>query len=213
LPSYLATHVWNLRGDTWVINSAKTVRPGGIDHSAAPCSEAASGRNSRSPKDIVAAQNRQDLSWNQSVTAIWRCNDRTVVVCASRDRQACHPSPSSPQDVRGGEESHRRADEEILGGKTEGDEVTLPEAGLPAAASVAVKIHMNQLVLSLPTFGFVVGTRAALGVGIGLLLSGTMTESQRRALGVTLVAIGVATTIPAAMAVFHNQRGTSIQDS
>ena len=72
---------------------------------------------------------------------------------------------------------------------------------------------MKNLVLSLPTFGFVVGTRAALGVGIGLLLSGKMTESQRRAVGVTLVAIGVATTIPAAMAVFRNQRVTSIQDS
>ena len=72
---------------------------------------------------------------------------------------------------------------------------------------------MNKLVLSLPTFGFVVGTRAALGVGIGLLLSGKMTESHRRAVGVTLVAIGVATTIPAAMAVFSNRQGTSIQES
>jgi hypothetical protein len=72
---------------------------------------------------------------------------------------------------------------------------------------------MNKLVLSLPTLGFIVGTRAALGVGIGLLLSGRLAESRRRAVGLTLVAIGVATTIPAAMAVFHNQRGTSIQDS
>ena len=71
---------------------------------------------------------------------------------------------------------------------------------------------MNKLVLSLPIFGFVVGTRAALGVGIGLLLSGKLTEPQRRAVGVTLVAIGVATTIPAAMAVFRSQRETSIQD-
>jgi hypothetical protein len=72
---------------------------------------------------------------------------------------------------------------------------------------------MNKLVLSLPTLGFVVGTRATLGVGIGLLLSGTMTESQRRAVGLTLVALGAATTIPAAMAVFRNLRETSIQDS
>jgi hypothetical protein len=72
---------------------------------------------------------------------------------------------------------------------------------------------MNKLVLSVPTFGFVVGTRAALGVGIGLLLSRKMTESQRRAVGLTFVAIGIATTIPAAMAVFRNLRGTSIQDS
>ena len=72
---------------------------------------------------------------------------------------------------------------------------------------------MNKLVLSLPTLGFVVGTRAALGVGVGLLLSGKMTRSQRRAVGMTLVAIGVATTIPAAIAVFHNQRSTSTHDS
>jgi hypothetical protein len=72
---------------------------------------------------------------------------------------------------------------------------------------------MNKLVVSLPTLGFVVGTRAVLGVGIGLLLSGKMTGSQRRTLGVTLVAIGAATTIPAAMAVFHNQRRRPLQDS
>ena len=72
---------------------------------------------------------------------------------------------------------------------------------------------MDKLVLSLPTLGFVVGTRAALGVGIGLLLSGSMTRSRRRAVGATLVAIGVATTIPAALAVFHNQNRTSTHDS
>ena len=89
----------------------------------------------------------------------------------------------------------------------------MPFAFSMLLASVAVEIHMNTLVLSVPTFGFVVGTRAALGVGIGLLLSGKMTESQRRVVGLTLVAIGVATTIPAAMAVFSNLRGTSIQES
>jgi hypothetical protein len=79
--------------------------------------------------------------------------------------------------------------------------------------SVAVEIDMNKLVLSVPTFGFVVGTRVALAVGVGLLLSSRLTESQRRAVGLTLVAIGAATTIPAAMAVVRSQRGTSIQDS
>ena len=72
---------------------------------------------------------------------------------------------------------------------------------------------MKNLVLSVPTFGFVVGTRMALAVGIGLLLSSRLTESQRRAVGLTLVALGAATTIPAAMAVFRNLRETSIQDS
>lgn len=72
---------------------------------------------------------------------------------------------------------------------------------------------MNTLVLSMPTLAFVVWTRAALGVGIGLLLAGTMTRSQRRAVGVALVALGAATTIPAAMAVFHSQRRTPTRDS
>jgi hypothetical protein len=80
-------------------------------------------------------------------------------------------------------------------------------------ASLTLENHMNKLALSVPTLGFVVGTRVALAVGVGLLLSSRLSDSQRRAAGVTLVAIGVATTIPAAMAVFRNQRGTSIQDS
>ena len=72
---------------------------------------------------------------------------------------------------------------------------------------------MDKLVLSVPTFGFVIATRGALGVGVGLLLSGTLTRSQRRAVGFTLVAVGVLTTIPAAMAVFSSQRRRSIDDS
>jgi hypothetical protein len=68
-----------------------------------------------------------------------------------------------------------------------------------------MEIHMNKLSLSTPTLGFVVGTRAALAMGVGLLLSLRLTRAQRRTLGVTLVAIGVATTIPAAMVVFGTQ--------
>ena len=64
---------------------------------------------------------------------------------------------------------------------------------------------MNNVVLSLPTLGFVVATRAALGVGIGLLLSERLPAARRRALGLTLVTIGVATTIPAAMAVLRSR--------
>jgi hypothetical protein len=57
--------------------------------------------------------------------------------------------------------------------------------------------------VDLPTFGFVVMTRAMLGMGIGLLLSGRFSEEQRRAVGFTLVAVGIATTVPAALAVFR----------
>lgn len=63
---------------------------------------------------------------------------------------------------------------------------------------------MRTIDVSLPTFGFVVMTRALLGVGIGLLLSRRLTDEQRKAVGVTLVLVGAATTIPAAFAVFGN---------
>ena len=65
---------------------------------------------------------------------------------------------------------------------------------------------MRRLVLDPPTFAFVVATRAALGVGIGLLLSGRLPEERRRAVGKALVAIGVVTTIPAAMSVMRGVR-------
>jgi hypothetical protein len=66
---------------------------------------------------------------------------------------------------------------------------------------------MNTLVLNLPTFGFVVATRAMLGVGVGLLLSERLPAERRRSVGMALVMIGVATTIPAAMAVFGGRTG------
>lgn len=61
---------------------------------------------------------------------------------------------------------------------------------------------MKKLALNLPTFGFVVVTRAVLGVGVGLLLADRLPRDRRRALGLTLLGVGAATTIPAAMAVF-----------
>jgi hypothetical protein len=56
---------------------------------------------------------------------------------------------------------------------------------------------MKTLELQLPMFGSIVATRAALGFGAGLLLSDKMSTQKRRAIGLTLVALGVATTIPA----------------
>ena len=60
---------------------------------------------------------------------------------------------------------------------------------------------MKTLTLKLPMFGFIVGTRAALAFGAGLLLSGRIPQHRRRPIGLTLVAIGMAATVPAAMSV------------
>ena len=60
---------------------------------------------------------------------------------------------------------------------------------------------MKNVILDFPTLGFVVGTRAALAFGLGLLMSTRFREPQRRMVGLTLVAIGAIATIPAAMSV------------
>jgi hypothetical protein len=72
---------------------------------------------------------------------------------------------------------------------------------------------MNNLVLNFPTFGFVVATRAMLGVGIGLLLAEKIPADRRRAIAMTLVGIGAATTIPAAIAVARSRRRSELEES
>ena len=65
---------------------------------------------------------------------------------------------------------------------------------------------MKTLTLDVPTFGFVVATRAMLGVGIGLLLSGRLAKDRRRTIGFTLAALGAASTVPALFEVLREQR-------
>jgi len=69
---------------------------------------------------------------------------------------------------------------------------------------------MTKLELTPPLLAFVVGTRAALGVGIGLLLSSRIPEERRHKIGLMLVAIGAATTIPAAIGVFGSRTNRAI---
>ncbi len=67
---------------------------------------------------------------------------------------------------------------------------------------------MTNLVLSPPLFGFVLSTRAALAFGIGLLVADRIPEHRRRAIALTLICIGAATTVPAARSVFRQTRST-----
>jgi hypothetical protein len=46
-------------------------------------------------------------------------------------------------------------------------------------------------------FGFVVSTRAALAAGVGLFLADRLPPERRRIIGLSLIAFGAATTIPA----------------
>jgi len=54
---------------------------------------------------------------------------------------------------------------------------------------MVVELHPGLL-------GLIVGTRAALAFGIGLLVADRIPEPRRRTIALTLIGIGVTTTIP-----------------
>ena len=68
---------------------------------------------------------------------------------------------------------------------------------------------MRNLVVTLPQVAFIAGTRAALGVGVGLLLSQRIDLPRRRQIGWGLFALGAATTIPALRSLLRQREGTT----
>ena len=66
--------------------------------------------------------------------------------------------------------------------------------------------------LSIPDLILIAGTRVALGVGIGLLLSDRLNRDQRKAVGLALVGVGAATTIPLAISVIGKSADVSSMD-
>jgi hypothetical protein len=93
---------------------------------------------------------------------------------------------------------------------------------MPVAAEGAVehadawKIRervMREIQIPIPEIGLIAGTRAALGMGIGLLLADQMTREQRRAAGLALLAVGVVTTFPLIVDVWGRRRSAREQHS
>jgi hypothetical protein len=58
---------------------------------------------------------------------------------------------------------------------------------------------MIEKSLSLPEIMLIGGTRVALGVGIGLLLSEKLNDDARKGAGCALLAVGLISTIPLAI--------------
>ena len=57
------------------------------------------------------------------------------------------------------------------------------------------------------------GTRVALGIGIGLLISGRLNQDQKKAAGWTLLAVGAVSTIPLAINVIGRKTDLASSDS
>jgi hypothetical protein len=65
---------------------------------------------------------------------------------------------------------------------------------------------MKKLNLAPPMVGLIAGTRALIGVGIGLLLSDRLGRRSRTKIGLALLGVGVLSSIPIAFRVFGRQR-------
>jgi hypothetical protein len=68
---------------------------------------------------------------------------------------------------------------------------------------------MKETCITLPELALISGTRAAAGAGLALLLANRLSESQRRAVGWTLLLVGAISTVPLALEVF-GRRGAPI---
>lgn len=68
---------------------------------------------------------------------------------------------------------------------------------------------MREVQVTLPELALLVGTRAALGAGLGLVLADCLSESQRKAVGWTLLLVGAVTTVPLAIAVLGRVRDST----
>jgi hypothetical protein len=73
-------------------------------------------------------------------------------------------------------------------------------------ASGLMEHSKDQVSLSIPELILISATRGMLGVGIGLLLSNRLPAEQRKAVGGTLFAVGLFTTIPLGFEVFGGGR-------
>ena len=72
---------------------------------------------------------------------------------------------------------------------------------------------MRKLVLTVPDVAFIAATRGALGFGAGLLLSEKFSDARRRKIGLSLLAFGIATTIPAARKLFGRHTQIAVTSS
>jgi uncharacterized membrane protein YfcA len=65
---------------------------------------------------------------------------------------------------------------------------------------------MRETRLTLPQLALIAGTRGMLGAGVGFLLADRLPKDSRKAVGWTLLLVGVLTTVPLALEVLGASR-------
>ncbi len=55
---------------------------------------------------------------------------------------------------------------------------------------------MERKPISIPELAIIAGTRAALGAGVGLLVSDRMSDERRKGMGWALLGVGLISTVP-----------------
>lgn len=71
---------------------------------------------------------------------------------------------------------------------------------------------MIRRTVTLPEIGLIAGTRAALGAGIGLLVADRLNDTQRRAVGWTLLSVGILSTLPLVAEIMFGDEPTRAPD-
>jgi hypothetical protein len=66
---------------------------------------------------------------------------------------------------------------------------------------------MKEATLRVSDVMLLVGTRVALGIGVGLLVARRLDDRARKAAGVALVAVGALTTVPIVLNLRASSRG------
>jgi hypothetical protein len=66
-------------------------------------------------------------------------------------------------------------------------------------------MKLKQRTVTLPELILIGGTRAAIGLGVGLLVKDKLNKDQRKAAGLALVLIGALSTIPLAIEIFSSK--------
>ena len=66
-------------------------------------------------------------------------------------------------------------------------------------------MKLKERKVTIPELILVGGTRAAIGLGVGLLVKDKLNKDQRKAAGLALLIIGALSTIPLAIEIFSSK--------